>query len=136
FEFVEGDIGAMPFSDDYADVITGGYALRNVPDLDVALAEIFRVLKPGGIASFLDFMKPVAPWRQRMDQALLHFWGGVVGLAMHGRPWIYQYIPESLAAYPDERTVREKLRAAGFDVTGGRRHFFGMLETIELRKPA
>ena len=62
--FLIGDMTALPLPDACADVVTTGYGLRNVPDLDRAVAEIHRVLKPGGRLLSLDFNRPsVAPVR-------------------------------------------------------------------------
>ena len=51
-------MGALPFADQVFDVVTTGYGLRNVPDLALAIAEIHRVLKPGGQLLSLDFNRP------------------------------------------------------------------------------
>src|SRR5215813_15273193 len=56
--FLRGDIMSLPFSDAAFDCVTGGYALRNVPDLKSALQEIARTLKPGGKIYSLDFGHP------------------------------------------------------------------------------
>ena len=79
FEFQCGDIGDLPYGDNSADLITGGYALRNVPDLPGALREIHRVLKPGGFAFFLEFVQPPPGLRRFIHHALLHTWGALVG---------------------------------------------------------
>src|SRR5688572_2022927 len=59
--FVTGDMLALPFPDGSFDVVTTGYGLRNVPDLDRALVEIRRVLAPGGRVLSLDFNRPGNP---------------------------------------------------------------------------
>ena len=56
-----GDMTALPFADGSFDVVTTGYGLRNVPDLDAAVAEIARVLRPGGRFASLDFNRPESP---------------------------------------------------------------------------
>ncbi|NIP96063.1 MAG: ubiquinone/menaquinone biosynthesis methyltransferase [Akkermansiaceae bacterium] len=135
FEFHCGDIGSMPFDDDFADLVTGGYALRNVPDLARALAEIHRVLKPGGSAFFLEFVQPPPGYRRAIHHAILHLWGGLVGLVLHFGPSTYRYIPESLVSYPAGDDLRKMFIESGFTIVNQRRHFFGMTERIELRKP-
>ena len=56
--FLVGDMMALPFADAQFDVITTGYGLRNVPELAGAIAEIERVLRPGGLLLSLDFNRP------------------------------------------------------------------------------
>ncbi|MBF8259087.1 MAG: ubiE 3 [Actinobacteria bacterium] len=69
--FERGDMCDLPFPDGFADVVTGGYALRNAPDLREALAEVHRVLKPGGVAAFLDFSNPGRPLFRLLQYLLL-----------------------------------------------------------------
>jgi ubiquinone/menaquinone biosynthesis methyltransferase len=112
--FVVGDMTSLPFPPASVDVVTTGYGLRNVPDLERALAEIARVLRPGGRFLSLDFEKPAhAGWR-RAYFAYLTVVGATVGTLLHGDPDTYRYIPASLARYPGAAAVAERLRALGF----------------------
>ena len=112
--FVVGDMTALPVPAASVDVVTTGYGLRNVPDLDRAIAEIARVLRPGGRFLSLDFEKPAsAPWRQAYF-AYLTVVGATVGTLLHGDPDTYRYIPASLARYPGAGAVAARLRAHGF----------------------
>jgi demethylmenaquinone methyltransferase/2-methoxy-6-polyprenyl-1,4-benzoquinol methylase len=96
------------------DVVTTGYGLRNVPDLDRAIAGIARVLRPGGRFLSLDFERPEhAGWR-RAYLAYLTVVGATAGTLLHGDPDTYRYIPASLARYPGAAAVAERLRAHGF----------------------
>ena len=135
FEFTCGDISSLPYPDGSADLVTGGYALRNVPDLGQALAQIHRVLKPGGVAFFLDFVQPPPGARRIFQHFLLHAWGSLVGLAIHLRPSTYRYIPQSLAQYPSAIELRTLFEKAGFEFLRRKRHFFGIMERLEVRKP-
>ena len=56
--FITGDMTSLPFRSSSFDLITTGYGLRNVPDLDTAIDEIARVLRPGGRLLSLDFNRP------------------------------------------------------------------------------
>ena len=56
--FANQDMGSLDIVSESVDIVTGGYALRNAPDLGTAIDEISRVLKPCGVAAFLDFSKP------------------------------------------------------------------------------
>ncbi|MDP2658986.1 MAG: class I SAM-dependent methyltransferase, partial [Candidatus Deferrimicrobium sp.] len=69
-QFEQGDLCNLPFPDGSIDVVTGSYALRNAPDLRKAIAEVHRVLSPGGVAAFLDFSTPES-YRLRQLQYFL-----------------------------------------------------------------
>lgn len=116
------------------DIVTGGYALRNAPDLDRALAEIARVLKPGGTAAFLDFSNPPHPLLRKLNKFLLNTWAGAWGLVLYGNPKLFTYITASLNAYPDRVELRRRFSAHGLSTTGSRLHMFGLLETIFVQK--
>ncbi|NLV25307.1 MAG: ubiquinone/menaquinone biosynthesis methyltransferase [Deltaproteobacteria bacterium] len=134
-EFHCRDMAQTGLEADAVDIITGGYALRNAGDLPSALAEIFRVLKPGGWAAFLDFSKPRSRLLQRLESGLLTFWGGIWGWIFHGDPGIYTYIAESLAQYPDRARLHHFFREQGFEIQDSSRHFFGVIERLTVRKP-
>ena len=116
------------------DLVTGGYALRNAPELATALDEIARVLKPGGVAAFLDFSKPASRPVQRLFYVLLTVWGGFWGLGLHGQPKVYTYIADTLRVYPDRPTLHRLLAARGLTVIQSRLHYAGLLETLLVRK--
>lgn len=127
--FHRGDIMRLPFADATFDCVTGGYALRNVPDVAGALAEIKRVLKPGGRLLSLDFGHPPNRVYRRAYLHYLTVVGSAVGLMMHGDADTYRYIPETLKLYPGQRGVREMMEAAGF-VLAGFREFGGGIMAI------
>jgi len=116
--FVAGDMGALPIVAARFDAVTTGYGLRNVPDLSVALAEIFRVLAPGGVLCSLDFDNPESRWFRAIDLGYLTIVGSALGWVLHRDPDTYRYIPASIRRYPGARGVAALMRAAGFvDVT-------------------
>jgi demethylmenaquinone methyltransferase/2-methoxy-6-polyprenyl-1,4-benzoquinol methylase len=112
--FLVGDMMALPFADGAFDVVTTGYGLRNVPVLETSIAEIHRVLAPGGLLLSLDFNRPANPGLRAVYLAYLSVVGGVVGLLLHGSPDTYRYIAESIRHYPGAPAVVERLTAAGF----------------------
>jgi demethylmenaquinone methyltransferase/2-methoxy-6-polyprenyl-1,4-benzoquinol methylase len=85
-----------------------------VPDLGRAIAEIARVLKPGGRFLSLDFERPDSPFWRRAYLGYLTIVGATVGTLLHGDPDTYRYIPASLARYPGAVAVADLLRAQGF----------------------
>jgi len=81
--FELGDFGRLNVATGSADLVTAGYAFRNGPPLDVALREVARITRPGGVLAVLDFYRPeIAMWR-RVFLAYLRAAGNVVGWWWH-----------------------------------------------------
>jgi len=133
-DYREGDMMHTGLEDGSMDLVTGGYALRNAPDLDAAIAETARVLRPGGTAAFLDFSAPRSPFLRRLHYGLLLFWGALWGLLIHGNPRIYAYIARSLARFPDRASFHGQLARQGLPVQHSRRFMCGMIEVVLCRK--
>lgn len=123
--YVQMNAEALPFPDDYLDCISIGFGLRNVTNKDKALAEMHRILKPGGRLLVLEFSKPVLPGLGTLyDQysfRVLPLMGKLV--AKDGDS--YQYLAESIRMHPDQETLKEMIETAGFgkvdyfNMTGG-----------------
>ncbi len=128
-EFCCADILNMPFDDSSFDHITCGYALRNVPDIELALNQISRVLKPGGRFLSLDFSHPNNKIYRWLYFNYLIVTGSLAGYLVHGDPDVYRYIPESLKLYPGQRNVQKMMDRQGF-VDTGYREFGGGIMTI------
>lgn len=133
--FREADMADLPFPEGSVDLVTGGYALRNAPELTKAIEEIHRVLRPGGSAAFLDFSNH--PWKPRAltTRTILRLWGSLWGLCFHGNAAVYGYIAESLAHYPDRSRLHRQFREGGLEVTLSRLFYGGMLELLVVRRP-
>jgi len=112
--FVTADMMALPFRDEEFDVVTTGYGIRNVPDITGAIAEMRRVLKPGGALLSLDFNRPVNPLVRGVYLTYLTVVGSALGLALHRDPDTYRYIPESIRRYPGAVEVNAMIRRQGF----------------------
>ena len=112
--FLVGDMMALPFPDASFDVVTTGYGLRNVPSIAGALAEIHRVLRPGGRLLSLDFNRPGNAAVRGVYLAYLTVVGSALGLILHGDPDTYRYIPESIKRYPGAAGVSALARQHGF----------------------
>jgi demethylmenaquinone methyltransferase/2-methoxy-6-polyprenyl-1,4-benzoquinol methylase len=112
--WVVGDMCALPIADEAFDIVTTGYGLRNVPDLAGAIAEIVRVLKPGGQLCSLDFDRPEARWLRSIYLGYLSMVGSALGWVLHRDPDTYRYIPASIRRYPGARRVSAMLVEAGF----------------------
>jgi demethylmenaquinone methyltransferase/2-methoxy-6-polyprenyl-1,4-benzoquinol methylase len=112
---INGDMGQLPFASSSFDLVTTGYGLRNVPDLDTAIDEIARVLKRRGRLLSLDFNKPehaVVRWAYLLYLTAV---GSLLGLVLHRDADTYRYIPESIKRYPGARGVADRLASRGFD---------------------
>jgi demethylmenaquinone methyltransferase/2-methoxy-6-polyprenyl-1,4-benzoquinol methylase len=111
---VGGDMGRLPLRTGAVDVVTTGYGLRNAPDLDAAIDEIARVLKPGGRLLSLDFNRPESAVVRACFLAYLTVVGGVLGWLLHGDADTYRYIAASIRRYPGASGVAASLAAHGF----------------------
>ena len=112
--FVTGDMLALPFGAAQFDVVTTGYGLRNVPDLDQSIDEIHRVLAPGGRLLSLDFNRPGNAFVRGAYWIYLSAVGSALGFVLHGDPDTYRYIPESIRNYPGAVRVARMLEQHGF----------------------
>jgi len=112
--FLVGDMMALPFADGAFDVVTTGYGIRNVPVIAEAVAEMARVLRPGGVLLSLDFDRPSNPLIRAAYLGYLTVVGSTLGLVLHGDPDTYRYIPESIRRYPGADGVCGIVRERGF----------------------
>jgi ubiquinone/menaquinone biosynthesis methyltransferase len=114
-ELITGDMTSLPFRSASFDLVTTGYGLRNVPDLDGAIDEIARVLKPGGRLLSLDFNRPENALVRSAYLSYLTVVGSSLGWILHRDPDTYRYIPASIRRYPGAHGVAARLGARGFD---------------------
>jgi ubiquinone/menaquinone biosynthesis methyltransferase len=113
-QFLVGDMMALPFPAAIFDIVTTGYGIRNVPVIAPALAEIHRVLRPGGLLLSLDFNRPANAIVRAVYIAYLTAVGSTLGFLLHGDPDTYRYIPESIRRYPGAGAVCGIARDSGF----------------------
>ena len=112
--FIEGDALRLPFSDAAFDCVTVAFALRNLASVEQGLAELNRVLKPGGMIAVLEFSQPTVPGIRQLVRfyyrRLLPWIGGLLS----GLRSAYEYLPDSISRFPDQQTLASMMRAAGF----------------------
>lgn len=133
-QFVEGDMTDTGLDAASLDLVTGGYALRNAPDLEAALAETRRLLRDGGTAAFLDFSAPANPLLRKLEYGALWFWGALWGLLLHGNPRVYAYIARSLARFPDRASFHRRLADHGLTPLHTQRFMLGMIELVVCKR--
>jgi ubiquinone/menaquinone biosynthesis methyltransferase len=124
-EFVIGDMTALDVADASIDLVTAGYALRNVPDYRLALREIARVLRPSGRFLSLDFYRPENTLWRRAFLAYLSAAGNTVGWLWHREPVVYGYIAHSVNHYVSITDFNSALAETGFTVKRVYRRLYG-----------
>jgi demethylmenaquinone methyltransferase/2-methoxy-6-polyprenyl-1,4-benzoquinol methylase len=108
------DAEQLPFPGDYFDLVTVAFGLRNMTHKDRALAEMFRVLKPGGRVLVLEFSRiwePLRPIYDAYSFKVLPWLGQKVAQDADS----YRYLAESIRMHPDQETLKGMLEAAGFE---------------------
>jgi demethylmenaquinone methyltransferase / 2-methoxy-6-polyprenyl-1,4-benzoquinol methylase len=114
-ELKRGDSERLPFSDNQFDAALVAFGVRNFEDLNKGLAEINRVLRPGGRLVVLEFSRPRAfPVKQAYGFYSRHILPRIGG-AVSGDKGAYEYLPESVAAFPDGGAFLERMAQVGFD---------------------
>lgn len=125
--FLVGDMMDLPFATHSFDLVTTGYGLRNVAELRVAIAEIRRVLRPGGQIVSLDFNRPSSAFIRTIYLRYLEVVGGALGWLLHRDPDTYRYIPASIRQYPGAASVVQMMQVQGFSRTQYYRVLGGLL---------
>ena len=112
--WVRADALRLPFAHNTFDIVSVGYGVRNLADIERGLREIQRVLRPGGRLVSLDFGKPEsAAWR-RVYFGYLRTVLPVLGRLFCGDPDTYAYVLASLANYPAQRGIKSLMESCGY----------------------
>ena len=113
--YVQANAEALPFPDNYFDLITIGFGLRNVTHKEQALASMFRVLKPGGRLLVLEFSKPTNAVMSKLYDLYSFHLLPRMGKLVAGDAESYQYLAESIRMHPDQETLKGMMEQVGFD---------------------
>ena len=112
--FVEGNAEALAFPNNAFDAYTIAFGIRNVPQIDLALREAYRVLKPGSRFLCLEFSTVDVPGLDRLYDLFSFKVIPPLGRAVTGDAESYQYLVESIRKFPKPAAFAEMIRAAGF----------------------
>ena len=113
-----GDAARIPFPDNSFDAVTSAFGVRNFENLDTGLSEMFRVCKDSGMIAILEFSHPkkgiVAPFYNYYSRHILPF----IGKTFSKHPTAYQYLPKSVASFPESDAFMKSLQNSGLTETG------------------
>ena len=109
-----GDAMALPFPDNTFGAVTIAFGLRNLPDRAGGLAEMFRVLKPGGRVIVLEFSPMEGRFPGQFFRFYFHRVLPVLGGIISGKPGAYRYLPSSVDSFPNPEALGGEMSGAGF----------------------
>ena len=123
--YIEGDALALPFDDNLFDAVTIAFGLRNLANVADGLAELRRILKPGGRLVVLEFSAPVVPGFGRLFNFYFSHVLPRIGGAVSGSRGAYEYLPDSVSKFPNQQKLVALMERTGFEtvkyrnLTGG-----------------
>lgn len=133
-ELVEGDAQAMDFPGASFDACCIAFGIRNVPDRAAALAEMTRVLRPGGVLAVLELSEPQGGAMAALARFHVHQVVPRVGALLSGAD-AYRYLRRSIAAFPPADAFVAMLGEAGLEQARARRLSFGTAHLFTARRP-
>lgn len=108
----------LPFPDNYFDCVVISFGLRNVTNKDKALAEMCRVLKTGGRAFVLEFSRPTNSTLESLYNFYSFNFMPLIGELVANDGESYRYLAESIRKHPDQETLKQMMKDAGFAKVG------------------
>lgn len=134
-EFVEANGERLPFGDDEFDAVTISFGLRNIEHPQVALAEMYRVLKPGGRLVICEFSKPPRALFRTGYQVYTKFAMPIIAKVTSSNSEAYDYLAESIRNWPDQGTLSQWIRGVGFTRVAYRNLTAGVVALHRGHKP-
>mgnify|MGYP003574965874 CR=1 FL=1 len=126
FEVSLGDSEKLLFNDNTFDAVTVAYGVRNFENLEKGIADMLRVLKPGGKAVILEFSKPTMFPVKQLYSFYFNFITPAIGKVFSKDNSAYKYLPESVEAFPDGKRFTDLMEKVGYRETKNRPLAFGI----------
>lgn len=123
--YIEGDALNLPFVDGSFEAVTIAFGLRNLANVPEGLKELRRILKPGGVLAVLEFSSPIVPGFGRLFNFYFSHILPRIGGAVSGSRGAYEYLPDSVSKFPNQKKLVEMIESTGFagvryaNLTGG-----------------
>lgn len=114
---VEADGTALPFASDSFDCATIAFGIRNFASIDRGYAELFRVLRPGGVLLVLELATPVNPIARTLYDIYTRTLVPLAGRLVSGDAKAYSYLPRSISRVPQRHSMLRLIEAQGFTKT-------------------
>jgi demethylmenaquinone methyltransferase/2-methoxy-6-polyprenyl-1,4-benzoquinol methylase len=111
---IEGNALRLPFSDQSFDIVTIAFGLRNLERVDIGLAEIFRVLKPGGCVAILEFSRPVIPGFRQLFAFYFNRILPRIGAIISGPQLLTPIFRSRSEIFPDQKGLAKLMTQVGF----------------------
>lgn len=134
-EFVYADASALPFADKEFDTVTISFGIRNVEKIEVALAEMLRVLKPGGKLVVCEFSRIPNKQLHALYRFYLRNILPTLSALVSKTPEAYSYLAESIDAWPSQRELVKIIESAGFESVSYINQTFGIVAIHSGFKP-
>lgn len=131
---VQGNAMDLPFPDNTFDAVTVGWGLRNVPDVDVALQEMYRVVRPGGWVVSLDMAKPSAPVFKQLYWLYFEKLVPAMGKLTARRRSAYQYLHDSSREFDSQQRLTQRFGENGLSNTRFHNLMGGVVAVVEGQK--
>lgn len=123
--YIEADGMNLSFADETFDAVTIAFGLRNFSNWEDGLVELHRILKKGGKLAILEFSTPVVPGFKQVFNLYFTQLLPRIGGAVSGSRGAYEYLPDSVSRFPDQKGLAKMMEATGFseveykNLTGG-----------------
>lgn len=112
--FVEADALSLPFADASFDLVSCSFGFRNLANYERGLAEIFRVLKPGGVSAILEFAEPPGKLFGGIYRFYFRRVLPLIGGMISGSTAAYAYLPSSVSKFPSPEALQAQFEQVGF----------------------